>query len=167
MGYPSPKVWRRLEREPSSCERICVRLNGEKYDADSVQLGIFEPELKNPFYFSRYIFRADELADCIVSKEQEQYFEDAILLKYMKSGRTTFYPDTFKHGTADERLESKHAKYYRAFEKAWYTDYINNLVIPVLTAAPTYEQQCMALYLICHKYYVNRTVFNKRILNIT
>ena len=150
--------------EKNACGMLCLKMEGDLYNSRRIQNVIYGKRLMDPFFFNRYIFSRAHLIGITVDDESAEYFEDIVLLKMCAKTETVFTDATIAC-IEEDRLESMHAKYFRAFEKSWYTEYINNIVVPMLTDGVTYEQQCLILYLICLKYYVNRTIYNKRLLD--
>ena len=141
-----------------------LAVNREKIAAGKAPAGMISKEIKDPSYFSRYIFRKDLLERVSVREDQKRYFEDVILLEMLGNYRPQIL-DIRISCSAEERLEENQAKYARAFDISWYTEHISYILTDELKKGLSYEGQCFALYLLYLKYYVNQTIYDKYILD--
>ena len=165
IRIPDDQMRSILDRiEHGESDIYCLRIRGEKYSANESGDGRSFVNVDNPLFFPRYIFRRTMLTELEINPGGETYYEDAVLLRAVGKGIPELI-DQELICTDDRRLETNLAKYERAIEESWYTEYIGDLMIPFLREGSKAEQQMLSLYMINLKYMLNRTIYGKNILD--
>ena len=148
----------KLEKELASDVPVItlqMRNSGAKSDYTSII------STKFPFYFGKYVLRRDFIENREII--DDPYFRERLVIEAV--GEEFFLSDCSVDCLSDEHLETNLAKYYRAFDKDWYTDEIENFVIPSLKMGMDHNQQAVLLWLIWNKFRSNRDIYNKKVLN--